>query len=360
MSLDEKFIPIRTSFYNFVGNFFEKIAGFFGYPDNPGIPTIQELAGEVYVRAEFLEKLPYRKTDWPPIQRPETWFEMVFGPSPKMDLVPRYIYENNEEGFYNFYIENYKNIYFLPDWLSEFIQINLNVCLDITILEIIREVIFLGFVIYTQIVIIRISLSWFIYINPYTVPWCYIAAAVDWTEDVLQGVIPSILGVNITGSVFLGILGAFADSLNHVVFTMPFLPSEAEETKLLINQQMKDVLVFHYLPVLWYRYSIPNDIREFWYQERPEILKYMQKAYQDLDISFLPESVIHETRRELVKRLYTNSLFIDIDNTLQINILSNLSTFKNLSLQKYLLFPLMHFNNENFQNSILAFFKKLF
>jgi hypothetical protein len=92
-----------------------------------------------------------------------------------------------------------------------------------------------------------------------------LAAAVDWTEDVLQGIVP-ILGVNITGSVFLGILGVVADSLNHLVFTMPFLPSEGEETKL-INQQM-NVLVFHYLPILWYRYPVPNDIREFWYRER--------------------------------------------------------------------------------------------
>jgi hypothetical protein len=65
--------------------------------------------------------------------------------------------------------------------------------------------------------------------------------------------------------VFLGILGVVADSLNHLVFTMPFLPSEGEE--LLINQQMKDVLVFHYLPILWYRYPVPNDIREFWYRK---------------------------------------------------------------------------------------------
>ena len=42
-----------------------------------------------------------------------------------MEAVPRYIYESKEEGFYNFYIENYKNIYFLPDWLSEFIQVRL-------------------------------------------------------------------------------------------------------------------------------------------------------------------------------------------------------------------------------------------
>jgi hypothetical protein len=50
------------------------------------------------------------------------------------------------------------------------------------------------------------TLSWFIYINPYTFPWCYLAAAVDWTEDVLQGIVPAILGVNITGTIFLGFL----------------------------------------------------------------------------------------------------------------------------------------------------------
>ena len=157
--------------------------------------------------------------------------------------------------------------------------------------------------VYSQIVILRIALSWFIYINPYTFPWCYLAAAVDWTEDVLQGIVPAILGVNITGSVFLGILGVVADSLNHLVFTMPFLPSEGEATKLLINQQMKDVLVFHYLPILWYRYPIPNNIREFWYSERPDILNYMQKAYKDLNIQFLPDNIIQEFNQQ---KLSTN------------------------------------------------------
>jgi hypothetical protein len=32
MSLDEKFIPIRTGFYQMVDSFFKKIAGLFGYP----------------------------------------------------------------------------------------------------------------------------------------------------------------------------------------------------------------------------------------------------------------------------------------------------------------------------------------
>ena len=291
MTLDDKFAPVRDTIYDMVSNLFKTLAGFLGYPNNPGMPTIYEMPDEIYARKSFLNALPKHSTNWPPMQRPETLFEMIFGPTPKVDIVPRYIYESKEEGFYNFYIENYKNIFFLPDWLSEFIQVRLNICLDISLLETIREVLFIGLVIYSQIVILRITISWFIYINPYTFPWCYLTAAVDWTEDVLQGLVPAILGVNITATVFLGLLGVVADSLNHLVFTMPFLPSEGEETKLLINQQMKNVLVFHYLPISWYRYPIPNNIREYWYNQRPDILDYMQKAYKDLPINFLPDNI---------------------------------------------------------------------
>ena len=310
MSFDDKFVPIRTTIYETVSNIFKTAARAFGYPENPGMPTIYEMPSKLYARAEFLDSLPMHRTSWPPLQKPETWFEMIFGPVPKIDAVPRYIYESKEEGFYNFYIENYKNIYFLPDIVSEFIQVRLHICLDISILETIREVLFVGLVIYSQIVVLRIALSWLIYINPYTVPWCYVAAAVDWTEDVLQGIVPAILGVNITGSIFLGILGVVADSLNHIIFTMPFLPSEGEETKLLINQEIKDVLVFHYLPASWYRYPIPNDIREYWYNERPDILEYMQKSYGNLEIQFLPNNVIQELNNQALPSL--NTIYHDV------------------------------------------------
>ena len=313
MSLDDKFAPVRNAFYNIIGNFFKKIATFSGYPNNLGMPTIQDTSNTIYARAEFLDSLPKHETSWPPAPRPENWFEVFFGSAPRVDTVPRYLYESKTEGFYNFYIENYKNIFFLPDWMSEFIQVKLNICLDITILETIREVLFVALAIYSQIVIVRIALSWFIYINPYTFPWCYIAAAVDWTEDVLQGIIPSILGVNITGTVFLGVLGVLADSLNHLVFTMPFLPSEGEETKLLINEEMRDVLVFHYLPISWYRHPIPNDIREFWYKERPDILSYMQKAYKNLDIQFLPDSMIMNTNSQIVSILDSPNSISNVD-----------------------------------------------
>ena len=292
MGLDEKFAPVRIAFYDKVSELFIIIASQFGYPDNSGMPTISRFPTGVQPNGASIESLPKRITYFPPAQRPENWFEMIFGTTPRVEPMPRYIYETQDEGFYNFYIENYKNIFFLPNWLSEFIQVKLNICLDISVLEIVREVLFIGLVIYSQMVILRIALSWFIYINPYTFPWSYLTTAIDWTEDALQGVIPSIFGVNITGSVFLGTLGILADSLNHLVFTMPFLPSEGQPTKLVINNQMKDVLVFHYLPTLWYKYPIPNDIREFWFRERPDILKYMQTAYGDLGLHLLPDSQI--------------------------------------------------------------------
>ena len=353
MSLDEKFIPIRTGFYQMVESLLKKIAGLFGYPGNPGMPTAYDFQTEADARSNFLENLPSHQTFWPPIQRPETWFETIFGPSPKIDAIPRYVYETREEGFYNFYIENFKNAYFLPDWLSEFLQVRLNFCLDITLLETIREVLFIGLVIYSQIVILRITLSWFIYINPYKVPWSYVVAAVDWTEEVLQGVVPAILGVNITGTIFLGILGVLADGLNHLVFTMPFLPSEAEESKLVFQQEIKNVLVFHYLPILWYRYPIPNEIREFWYNERPEILDYMQKSYQDLEIQVLPDSLLQNLNQEKLTSTLTESLSTEILST-------NLST--NLATNKYEFLSYFHSISEDFQNlwDILGSTDKIF
>ena len=295
MGLDEKFASVRTAFYDTIGKLFTATASQFGYPDNPGMPTITTVITEGQEKFPSMDSLPKRITYFPPDQCPETWFEMIFGPAPKVEPLPRYIYETQEEGFYNFYIENYKNLFFLPDSISEFIQVNLNICLDISTLEVIREVLFIALVCYSQIVVYRLLLAWFITINPYLFPWSYLVTAVDWLDDTLQGIIPGVFGVNITGGLILGAIGALADSLNHLVFTMPFLPSEGEPTQLVINNQLKDVLVFHYLPTLWYKHPIPNDIREFWFTERPDILEYMKTAYGHLDLTLFPDSyIIHQ------------------------------------------------------------------
>ena len=46
MGLDEKFAPVRTAFYDKVGELFVKIASQFGYPENSGMPTISKVLSE--------------------------------------------------------------------------------------------------------------------------------------------------------------------------------------------------------------------------------------------------------------------------------------------------------------------------
>jgi hypothetical protein len=71
MSLDEKFIPVRTVFYETVGNFSRRQLD---YWDTLIIrnATISDLPSEVYTRF-FL--ITYRVIELlASIQRPETWF----------------------------------------------------------------------------------------------------------------------------------------------------------------------------------------------------------------------------------------------------------------------------------------------
>jgi len=364
MSLDEKFISIRTVWYQIVESFFKKVAGLFGYPHNPGMPATYTFPDELYNRAEFLDKLPVHASNWGRQPQPTNWFEMILGAAPKVDTVLKIPFESEKDGFVSFYIQNYKNIYFLPDWLSEFLQVRLNLCSDLTLLETIREVLFVGLVIYSQIVILRIALSWFIYINPYTVPWCYVAAAVDWTEDVLQGLVPSVLGVNITGTVFLGILGVMADSLNHLVFTMPYLPSEGIETKAMLNQYQgqTDVIMFRGFPNLWQRYPIPNEIRESWYHERKDIFDYyMQESYQNQGIQVLPDSIIQQLNQQKLQadlpQIYDT--FIDKKSSLS-DIAATQILSKSEILEGEEILPYLNSLHHYVHDVYLSYFDKLF
>jgi hypothetical protein len=207
---------------------------------------------------------------------------------------------------------------------------------------------------YAQLVSLRIALSWFISINPYTVPWIYLVAMIDWTEEAMMGVVPTIAGLNLTGTIVSILLGRFADSMNHLVFTMPFLPSEGQPAKALINEELRDVLVFRYLPILWYRYPIPNEIREYWYNERPDILKYMQKAYKNLDIQFLPDRVVEEINRNQLKEGITQLTEQTTNQHFPTQVLADTNLEQVGEFQKYL-----SFFTENIHDSFLQYFEKL-
>ena len=113
---------------------------------------------------------------------------------------------------------------------------------------------------------------------------------------------------------------------------MPYLPSEGDPTKALINGEMRDVLAFRYLPILWYKYPIPNEIRQYWYTERPDILKYMQKAYKNVDIQFLPDEIIDQIKSNSIKEIVPQiSQVIEVSNDFSSPILIADSTINSLS-----------------------------
>ena len=76
---------------------------------------------------------------------------------------------------------------------------------------------------------------------------------------------------------------------------MPYLDGECVPICTFVDDNIASVLVYRYLPVLWYKYPIPNVVREYWYYQRPDILRYMELAYAKLNIQFLPDEVINST-----------------------------------------------------------------
>ena len=292
MTLELKILEFKITIFQRISNLFETIATkLFGYPDNPGMllydPDPQKLSLIGYVK-----RLPYHITQFPPLGAPKTLTQAIFGNFPKSDVIERNFFEHSTDGYYNFYIENYRNIFFLPDWLSEWIQIHLDMPIDITWMETMREGLFISLMAFFIMMQLRLNLYWLLTINPYTRPWVYFISLTDWIYDVVGGFAPVVFGLDLTGSIVLGLTGTCADTLNHLVFTMPFLPSEGQAGKLMIDGKLKDVILFRYLPSLWYTNPIPNHLREYWYTERPEIYEFMEKNYGQLNINFLPDRLL--------------------------------------------------------------------
>lgn len=267
----------------------DSIAKFLGYPEVPGMP-IFPLDSKLRNQLTSPDLLPKHITQIPPaqIQRPETLSEALFGTFPYTMPIEKHFYQHKAEGYYNFYVENYRNMYFLPDWLSGYIQIHFNITVDHSSLELCRDVFFYVVLLYATIVSLRTMLFWMLAINPYTYPWVFVVDFVDWIYEGLAGILPCIVGIDLVPT-FLGMLiGKIADSANHLLFTMPFLPSEGNKVKMIIDGELKDVIQFHYLPYLWYKYPIPNNLREFWYFDRPDILNFMEENYVQFGINFRP------------------------------------------------------------------------
>jgi len=309
MTLANKILDFKVVFVSGLESLTEQIATkIFNYPQNLGMPLTPEYDAKQQSMVDYLSQLPVHQTNFPPPAAPATLSQVFFGNFPDMSRIDRTFYEHKSDGFYNFYVPNYNNIFFLPDWLSQWLQINLNISIDTTPLEIIQQSVFLGLIGFFFLVEFRMKLYWFLTINPYTRPWIYLISLTDWIQDFMTGLSPVMLGVDLTAPIILGLTGKLADSLNHLVFTMPFLPSEGQPGKMMIDNEVQDVILFRYLPSLWYTHSIPNSLREFWYTDRIDILNFMKKNYAHLEIEFLPERILKDLsqHQQITKPLAEN------------------------------------------------------
>ena len=152
---------------------------------------------------------------------------------------------------------------------------------------------------------IRAALWWWLMFNPYQQPFNTLRILTEWYLTSLTGIFPIIMGIDIGPTIAITALGVLLDLLNRLVFTMPYLPSEGEKFTIndlaqldnpaladLVSKIGEDVTVFRYLPSLWYKYQIPDNLREYWYIKKPEILQYFLKNYENLGIDFLPNQIL--------------------------------------------------------------------
>lgn len=296
MTLRDTIDSTRNAFIDWVAKFIQWNAESFGFPEKPGMPlyTLEKFKWMKFFQGS---DLPARTLRFPPPTTADNIGEVFFGNWPQVSTVTKHYYLNKTDGYFSYYLEDFRTTLFLPNFISEFIQIQFNLCRDLSFVEFSRDTIFGILVIYHHLLTLRLLLNWFISINPYAFPTAYFTALVDWFEEAAAQYIPALNGIPLATPLFMAGIGKIGDVLNHLVLTMPFLPSEGEKIKTEIDGIPKAIRVFRYLPVLWYRYPIPNDLREFWFKERPDVLEYLIKAYAKLKIQFLPDQVVLELKQ---------------------------------------------------------------
>lgn len=221
-------------------------------------------------------------------------------------------YKDSVEGYYNFFITQ-KNAVFLPNWFSEIIQIFGNQHVNVMTLRKIQEWSFEFLNKFRILCEIRAALWWWLMFNPYQQPFNTLRILTEWYLTALTGIFPIIIGIDIGPTIAITILGVILDFLNRLVFTMPYLPSEGEKFTIatldqlnnstladLISKIGEDVTVFRFLPSLWYKYSIPNSLREYWYEKKPEILQYFLKSYGNLGVDFVPDRILQSQKNHQI------------------------------------------------------------
>ena len=311
--LDRINIFFRYRFIRATDYIAKKIATLFGYPENTGVPVFSPY-DVVSDEAKYRDYLPAAQVPFPPTNVATNYSEILFGIPPMVYVQERVYFFKKTLGYYSYYIDHYKQFYFMPEVVSKFLQLNLGFCLDISLLEEIRAITFAALCATMVLFSWKIIISWVVGFNPYNFPFNILVGFTDTVEDRIDGLFPSILGVAIALSTFISILGIITDSLNFLVFTMPYLPNEGLKSFRLVEREPVQTLVFADIPELWVFHPIPNDVRKYWAYQRPEILTYMELTYKDLNINFRPDPFVEDSSisKLLLKILINILIFLKI------------------------------------------------
>ena len=273
----------------------------FGFSkDNPGMPTAYDDPRVGWDEMIYMQDAPRHVSANYETPMAMNWMEVFFGQYKPMNFLVREAIGNTEEGFVGFSHENFQNIYYFSDKISTFLQIQLNQP-EALPLQLTHNMIYDFIIFYTAVFNFRIQLGWLLYINVYQIPWVYLVSGVDWIEECFGGFAPSFLGTNSLGLIIGVISGLVTDAMNHIVYTMPYLPSEGEHWIRPTGERdeygdaiMQQIVKYRYLPRLWYFNGIPDKIRLKWWEESPFYIEYYYKTYGAYKIQILPDFMLKE------------------------------------------------------------------
>ena len=297
-----------NKWYYIVQKYYDKLIynEYFGFSkNNKGMPTTYTDPRYRYDTIEYMREAPiHEKSNYDEIKA-MSWKEVFLGQPKPMNHVELTPISNIQEGFYGFQHLNYQNIYTLPDHISAFIQLQFGL-IDYEIAQECVIGIYDFLIFYSAMWNLRILLSFYLYINVYTIPWSWFASSLDWIEDIFGGMAPSLFGASTFGIIVSMVIGRTADALHHLVLTMPYLPSEAEwwdkelpdagDTYAAFTGIMptEKLIKYHYFPRLWYFYGIPDKLRVEWFEENITRMEYYYKFYGPYGIQVLPDYVLDE------------------------------------------------------------------
>jgi hypothetical protein len=276
---------------------------------------IHELPASVSIEQALDKSMAFLSQEFP---RMKDWIHVFFPPPKSYFNSHIFLLNSGKDAFIGFIVN--KNATFIPDILSEYIQryCGINAPDDTLNLVIIQRCAYDFVRMFTSLCSFRLLFSLVIIINPYTFPWILIVTSTDWFLDSLSGLLPVFIGVDFSGILGLNILSAIADYVQKIVFTMPYLPSEGVKETI----GSHNVYRFGGIPKLWQEHGIPDELREQWYQERPDIIEHFFKYYNDMNIDFLPKRVLEEFYKTQVQESNVTSHITDL---LPNSILSNVT-----------------------------------